>query len=508
MTGNIKCGNSLIGTDFYAQLDLELTDDNWNKINCFDWESGFGEIFKNGGFDIVIGNPPYVRIQVIDKTQTDYFKQYYKGAAYGSYDLYILFIERSLKFINANGLYGMILPHKFFQAEYGEGIRKIIAEGKNVVQINNFTTNQIFENATTYTCLFFLSGKANDSFAYQEVKIGNNIPDLLNSPIFDTISSSKLSGKWNFNSSAKEMIFEKINQNTVLLEHIGRKIFKGSSTGNDDVYLVQLVSNHKKYSVVHSTALDENIKIENDLLKPFIFGQDVRRFFINKTANYVIFPYEIGEKAMLISLKMLKSNYPLTFDYFEKVRKILMKRKLEFSSSDFYKFSAGRSLSEYAQEKILIPDMLVESRVGIDIHGEYYHGPAIHSFVKNEQYNFLHYNYILALLSSKLFWFFISHTSTALRGNAYRLTPEYINPFPIKIVDKSNKSEIQAHDNLVTLVDKMLDFKKKEAAELSDHLKTVISRQIDSIDKAIDTAVYELYNLSGDEIKVVEGGNG
>jgi adenine-specific DNA-methyltransferase len=109
------------------------------------------------------------------------------------------------------------------------------------------------------------------------------------------------------------------------------------------------------------------------------------------------------------------------------------------------------------------------------------------------------------LLSSKLFWFFISHTSTALRGNAYRLTPEYINPFSVKIIDISNKQEIKAHNNLVSLVDKMLDLKQKEAAELSDHLKTIITRQIDAVDKAIDTAVYELYNLTADEIKIVEG---
>ena len=149
--------------------------------------------------------------------------------------------------------------------------------------------------------------------------------------------------------------------------------------------------------------------------------------------------------------------------------------------------------------------MLVESRFGIDINGEYYHGPAIHSFLISEQYNYLHYNYILALLSSKLFWFFISHTSTALRGNAYRLTPEYINPFPVKIIDINNKQELNAHDKLVSLVDKMLDLKQKEADEVSEHLKTVIIRQIDAVDKAIDTAVYELYNLTDDEIKVVEG---
>jgi hypothetical protein len=79
---------------------------------------------------------------------------------------------------------------------------------------------------------------------------------------------------------------------------------------------------------------------------------------------------------------------------------------------------------------------------------------------------------------------------------------------PIPAIDLSVKAEKTKHDNLVSLVDKMLELKKKEATELSEHLKTVISRQIDSIDKAIDTAVYELYNLSGDEIKVVEGENG
>jgi len=353
--------------------------------------------------------------------------------------------------------------------------------------------------------LLFLSRSTNNNFFYQEINLGNNIPNSLNSPIFDTIPSSKLLGKWNFNNSSKEAIFEKISQKTVLLEHISRKIFKGSSTGNDDIYLVKLVSRHNKYSLVYSTVLGENIKIENELLKPFIYGQDVRRFIINNVTNYVIFPYQIEEKVTLININILKSDYPLAYSYFERVRKILMKRKLEFSSGDYYKYSAGRSLSEYTQKKILIPDMLVESRFGIDINGEYYHGPAIHSFVISEKYNYLHYNYILALLSSKLFWFFISHTSTALRGNAYRLTPEYINPFPVKTIDKNNEQELKAHDNLVSLVDKMLDLKQKEAAELSEHLKTVITRQIDAVDKAIDTAVYELYNLTAEEIKIVEG---
>jgi adenine-specific DNA-methyltransferase len=503
---NIKCGNSLIGTDFYAQPTLELTDDDRIKVNCFDWEKEFVSIFEAGGFDVVVGNPPYVRMQTINKNLTDYFKKHYKGAGYGNYDLYILFIEQSLKLLVADGLYGMILPHKFFHAEYGEGIRRIIAEGRNVVKINNFTTNQIFDKATTYTCLLFLSKNANDEFYYQEIKMGKSTNASLSSQTFETITASKLTGKWNFNCSEKEKIFDKIKENTISLDCISRKIFKGSSTGNDDVYIVQLVSRHKKHSVVYSTILNENIKIENELLKPFIYGQDVRRFYINNTTSFIIFPYILGEKATIINLNVLKSDYPYTYAYFTQVRKILTKRKLEFSSGDYFKYSAGRSLLEYNQQKILIPDMLVESRFGIDVNGEFYHGPAIHSFLINKQYDFIHYNYILALLSSKVFWFFISHTSTALRGNAYRLTPEYINSFPVKIIDKNNKPKTQAYNNLISLVDKMLELKQKEAAEPNQQLKTMILRQIEGVDKAIDTAVYALYNLTEDEIKVVEGG--
>ena len=74
-----------------------------------------------------------------------------------------------------------------------------------------------------------------------------------------------------------------------------------------------------------------------------------------------------------------------------------------------------------------------------------------------------------------------------------------------KIIDINNKQKLKFHDDLVSLVDKMLDLKQKEAAELSDHQKTVISRKIDVVDNAIDTAVYELYNLTADEIKIVDG---
>jgi adenine-specific DNA-methyltransferase len=115
------------------------------------------------------------------------------------------------------------------------------------------------------------------------------------------------------------------------------------------------------------------------------------------------------------------------------------------------------------------------------------------------QYNEL---FLLAVINSKMGVFFLDR----IRGEKnIDINPDYLKQLPIPALDLSQKPDKTKHDNLVSLVDKMLDLRQKEAAEKSDHQKTVITRQIDAVDKAIDTAVYELYNLTADEIKVVEG---
>ena len=500
LDNNIKDGNSLVDIDYYAsQLDFGEE----KKIKPFSWLNAFPEVFKNGGFDVVIGNPPYVRIQTIEKIQADYFKSKYKSASFGNYDLYVLFIERTLSILNMNGLSGMILPHKFFQAEYGKCIREIICDGKNVYQINDFSTNQVFENATTYTCLLFLSKQINLYFDYQKVKLGNKIDDSLISSIFEKISTQNLGGKCNFNTSLSETVLNRLSSNKTTLQDISRKIFKVSSTCNDDIYLLKFISLEGKIATVFSTILNENIQIEFELLKPFIYGSDVRKFSIIKTEIFLLFPYEVKEKVSLISFEKLKNIYPLAFKYFGILKSVLVKRKIDFKENDFYKFSAGRSLAEYNQQKILIPDMLVENRIGIDVNGEYFHGPAIHSLVLNENFLKLGLNYIAALLSSKLFWFFICKTSTALRGDAYRLTPDYINPFPIKLIESLNDAEKQKE--LIKLVDQLINLNAEKA---ETKLPTKISQlegRIEYCENRINEIVYQLYELTPEEIKIVEG---
>jgi len=212
LADNIKCGNSLIGPDYFS--DYLIPDpDEMKRVNPFDWKSEFPEVFagtagvptrslsaraaqkaKNagedtrdpseGGFDCVIGNPPYVRIQAMKEwapLEVEIYKELYRSAEAGNYDIYVVFVEAALRRLNADGQVGFILPHKFFNAKYGKGLRGIISHGKHLSHVVHFGDQQIFVGATTYTCLLFLSKepikecrfvKADDLSAWRAGKTG------------------------------------------------------------------------------------------------------------------------------------------------------------------------------------------------------------------------------------------------------------------------------------------------------------------------------------------------
>ena len=160
---NIKCGNSLIGSDFYhgeqVSMGLYKTRRRRYRINAFDWDGkdGFPEIMKAGGFDAVIGNPPYVRQEILG----DKFKQYaaWKYKTYsGTADLYVYFFERCVNLLNDRGLFSFIVANKWMRANYGEALRRWMVEHR-IHEIVDFGDLPVFQNITTYPCIITLSGR-------------------------------------------------------------------------------------------------------------------------------------------------------------------------------------------------------------------------------------------------------------------------------------------------------------------------------------------------------------
>lgn len=456
----------------------------------FDAEWMFG---IKDGFDIVIGNPPYVRIQTLNNADSKLVEKYndlYSEITIGNYDLYLLFMYRGLQLIKQKGMVTYIEPNKFLLATMGTKIRQLLKKENLIKRLIDFGTNQIFKTATTYTCIIFISRSESETFEYKKFNLGENYLDF-NSIAFSDIDFKNLPDKanWALSNNSSNSVLEKIKAQKYKFIDITEKIFKGSSTGNDKIFLLDLVSENSKTYSVKSEVSPEPFEIEKKICRKFLYGESVLRYAEPNSTKLLLFPYKKEfEKYVLYTANDMKKTFPLAFSYLKKHKELLLSRKIPLTADNFFKFSAARSLNDYEQTKILIPDMLVSDRVSLDENGEYFTGPAIHCPVFNSVGKQFEQKFYLAILNSKLFWYFISHTSTALRGDAYRLTPEFLNDFVFPDIKPKQQKPI------IDLVDKILAAKKA-------NLQADTSKE----EAEIDRLVYALYGLSENEIKVVEG---
>ena len=166
-----------------------------------------------GGFDAVIGNPPYIRIQALKEwapKEVEFYKRAYVSASKGNYDIYVVFVEKGLQLLNPNGLLGYILPHKFFNAKYGEPLRGLIADGKHLSKVVHFGDQQVFGGATTYTCLLFLTKKNNPSIHFTQV-VDLSDWKVTTEAVNDYIDADNIkANEWSFIVGPSARLFEKL----------------------------------------------------------------------------------------------------------------------------------------------------------------------------------------------------------------------------------------------------------------------------------------------------------
>lgn len=517
---NIKCGNSLIGPDFYERRQRDLFDDEMHyKINAFDWKKEFAEVFKgkNPGFDAVIGNPPYIRIQTMKDTQpesVEYFGKRYKSAAKGNYDIYVVFAEKGLGLLNKDGRLGLILPHKFFQAKFAQPVRQLLSEKKAIAEIVHFGAEQVFGNATTYTCLLFLRAKPEPQFRFVSVGKLENPTQLFSmirhSQAYPDYSEAFLpqppsDKEWHFSTGNSAAVLAKLNRQPFTLGDITRKIFVGLQTSADSIYALKLVKWNKQSCICYSKSLEKEIEIERGFVKPFLMGKDVHRYKELQPHNVVVFPYLIEKgRALLMPKKYIQEHFPMGWKYLIANQNALTRReKGKMKGENFYAYIYPKNLVEFDAVKLITPDIASGCQMTLDKEGNY-HTTTIYGFVFKETHR-ENVSFFLGILNSKLLWFFLKTTGNILRGGYFRFKTEYLKPFPIYTIDFSKKSEKSQHDKVVSLVERMLELHKRLGAAKVPNDKTRLQREIDAVDGQIDALVYELYGLTAEEIKIVEG---
>lgn len=513
LSSNIKCGNSVVASDFYEESQKSLFDlEDKIKINTFDWKSEFSEIMGNGGFDVVIGNPPYIRIQNLQESspkEVEYFKRHYKSASSGNYDIYVVFIEKGLGLLNTKGLLGFILPHKFFNAQYGEPIRKLLSEGKHLSKIIHFGDLQIFKNATTYTCLLFLDKKKTSQLEHEKVKSIKSwlAEDSSEKSILDMPNSKE----WNFSSGKGGELFAKLNNYPVKLGKVTR-IFQGLVTGLDKVFILEGVAQISNHEVRVKDQKGKEYSLEHGLLKPFIKKITVSTYEKPYYHHWIIFPYILeGGEAKLISSEALSSTYPKTWRYLKSKESILRSRERnKWDHDKWYAFGRTQNLVQMQDPKLIIQVVSKTGKYAYDGDGIYFtgggNGPYYGLRWKDAEYQ-LSLHYLQAILGSPLLDFCLRRISSPFRGGYWSYGKRFIEKLPIKIINLSNPGDKDNHDNIVSLVNSSVELNNKLQKTNVDHDKAVLERQIKSVKQRINGLIYELYGLTQEEIKIVEVNN-
>lgn len=520
---NIKCGNTLIGPEFYSSRQVTLwEDDERRRINAFDWKAEFPAVFSSSdpGFDAVIGNPPYIRIQVMKEwapVEVEYYKQKYETAKVGNYDIYVAFVERGLSLLRSSGLLGFILPHKFFNARYGKPLREILSTGRHIAEIVNFRDQQVFAGASTYTCLLILSKRSTDRFRYAEFKSLSSPPAQLR--LFsqqDTLKNDEQEAGWldTFPSDGEPWTFSLDKQVTSLVNRlkakwprlddrrITKKIFRGGQTSKDEVFILTLLGEEGEIYRVHSEQTNRDYLLERDLLKPLVKGGQMKRYYLAPHERLLLFPYKIQDDvATILKETELRSRYPRCWAYLEENREVLRKRK---GIKEWYSYGFPKNLTLFQKPKILTPDFSPSVAFSYDPEGKYYFpGGAAggYGIVPAEGVNPY---FLLGILDSSLTNFLVTHRSTNFRGGWFSFELRFIEAVPIPLVNQADRDRVSLHDQLVSAVQQMVSLHHQRGSARAEHDRTLVERQVEVLDRQIDGLVYKLYALSDDEVATVE----
>ncbi|MBI3153553.1 MAG: Eco57I restriction-modification methylase domain-containing protein [Chloroflexi bacterium] len=516
LSQNIKNGNSLIGSEYFAgQMFADAVE--MKRVNAFDWKLEFPEIMKNGGFDAIVGNPPYIRIQTLKEwapLEVEIYKEAYQSAKAGNYDIYVVFVEKALSLLNERGRMGYILPHKFFNSQYGAGLRGQIASGKHIGKVIHFGDQQVFDGATTYTCLLFLDKKANDDFEMVRVQdLDAWREQAAHIQTSEVLKTSEVSGRipavnvtaaeWNFTVGEGAGLFEKLSQMPVKLGDVA-SIFVGLQTSADTVFLFKDTPQSKKPTIsVNSKELDKTVVIETGLLKPVIRSGEIGRYWANPSA-LVIFPYETSNsKSKLISETQLKSNFPKTWDYLVENKKLLSDREHgKFKDTGWYQLYP-KNLDTWEQPKIMLPYMITRLSAYYDEDSMYFVNVTTGGFGVTLDEKFGSPKYVTGLLNSTLLDWFMKRVSTSFHGGYFAANKQFLVQLPIRTIDFNIPAEKAAHEKMVSLVEQMVALYKSKAGARTQAEIDVYERQIRAVDESIDTLVYELYGLTEEEVKII-----
>ncbi|WP_298117406.1 N-6 DNA methylase [Flavobacterium sp.] len=414
-----------------------------NSLN-FDWDL-IPEIQQNGGFDIIVGNPPYVGASKIDD-ETKLLLKNWGVSASGKSDLYIPFFEIGLENLNATGVLGYITVNTFYKSLNGRSVREYFSKNKFDFNIIDFGGEQLFKKRSTYTCICIISKQVTNIINYVKTK-SSNINLIKKSDyikfLYDDLND--FDGWYLINKRTSKVI--SIIENTG--KSLGSKfeIRNGFATLKNNVYIFSPIRETDDYYYLIKDKIE--FKIEKEICRNAIKPNTLKlESQIENHTEKLIFPYNIIEEVDLFNTNkkglkvidedILKSKYPSTYEYLLSQKEILSKRdKGNRDYERWYAFGRNQALVTSGY-KLLLP-YITNTPCFVYTNDKdllFYNGYAIFSDSIEE----LHL--LQKILMSKIFWFYIENTSKPYSGNYFSVAKNYIKNFGVCDLNDEEKLEL------------------------------------------------------------------
>ena len=453
---NIQCGNSLVGLDFedfYRQKHETLfsaADENEReRINAFDWKAAFPTVFGYGGFDCVIGNPPYVKLQNFRRVQSDvadYLSEakrpdgrpLYDSTQSGNFDLYLPFIEKGLDLLKPEGRLGYIAPNVWLVNEYGQGLRAKIKRGQHLDRWLDFKSYQVFEEAITYTALQFYQAKpvAGVGCAFAP---GGEIADVDWSDSSDTVPYASLpdEGAWALLPAAEMRLVAKLQKQCNSLKESCSGIVVGIQTSADDIYHLQRLCAGR-----YRTRAGEEVAIEDQLMRPLVSGPEAKRYQVPITDTYLLFPYSLADaKPRLFTEQEMSDRFPRGLAYLKANERALRARENgAFNDTAWYRFGRNQNIDKQETPKLMVPRLITRLFCAMDLRGECFLDNVDVGGIVTKTTQEL--PFIAGIINSPVCNFVWRRTSKPFQNDFRSANKQFIAPLPIPDASASERREV------------------------------------------------------------------